>query len=201
MIQVIKKREASPKRKQPKIIQKLKSQSGISLSEMIVAILIMTMTMTTIAQSVSVFHNIYKKLVLKSEAMSVIATVSSIINADLKSASNMTFNADDNLEFFHSDKRGYDIRFTNGKQEEENGDRFDAIVIETYDYEEETGTKYIPLIPSAGYAKKLSSKLQNGIQKIDGCYEYTIEIYNRVGTLIESQKCVIKVKEEEEDGT
>lgn len=170
--------------------EKVKEEKGMTLTETLVSLLLMSMVMLIIGNGVIAFKSVYGKTVMRAEAMSLLASLSSAMNADLKSAKNMTFEGDE-LQFFTSEHRGYEIRFVNSV-EEERGGNFEAVFIETYNYET-LGTKLMPVLPGAAYAGKLSAKI-NGIRLMGDYLEYTIEIHNRTtDELILSQECDVAV--------
>ncbi len=89
------------RKKQDKQIQKhLKSCAGMTITEMLAAVLILTMTMTAISGGVFVVGKAYKKTTEKAEAQMVLATTVELITDFLSDAQQVQTGSDGGPVFY-----------------------------------------------------------------------------------------------------
>ena len=103
-----------------------KNSFGFSLSETLITVLLMTIILSSVGGGIVALKNAYEKIVMKSDALTLIATISESMEADLASASSVSVKYTDDtktvvekdelnneLISFNSGKRNYNMSFVN----------------------------------------------------------------------------------------
>lgn len=81
----------------------LRSRAGMTLTEMLAAVLILSMTATAIGGGVSVVKKAYKQTTQKAEAQQVLATTAELITDILSQAQKVRSGGTDGPEFFNGE--------------------------------------------------------------------------------------------------
>ncbi len=102
------KRNGNMMRAYRKIKCHLRSQAGMTLTEMLAAVLILSMTATAIGGGVAVVKEAYKKTTQKAEAQQVLATTAELITDVLSQAQEVRTGGTSGPEFFNGGKRDLD---------------------------------------------------------------------------------------------
>lgn len=99
-----------------KMKKKLKSQQGFSLSEMMLAVLIIALTMGFIGGGITVVKDAYLRITLRAEAQTLMSTAVSAISVELRNADEIQEQISESGKStwtFYNIKRGYRIYFEN----------------------------------------------------------------------------------------
>ncbi len=99
------------------IRKKLKSTAAFSLSETLMAVLLLSIVFTAVSGGVVVMQRDYDKIVVRAEQQTSLATTVSVITADLESASKITTDGT-NVVCFYATRRNQFIRYVQGKKNE-----------------------------------------------------------------------------------
>ena len=109
------------RRKEKMLREKLSRADGFSLSEMLMAVLVLSLLMMVIGGGVSVVRNAYQKIPLKADAQVVLSTAISCVSDEFRFAGTVeeqtSTDASGNpvtLVTFISGNRGYRVWFENG---------------------------------------------------------------------------------------
>ena len=97
------KRNGNMMRAYRKIKCHLRSQAGMTLTEMLAAVLILSMTATAIGGGVAVVKEAYKKTTQKAEAQQVLATTAELITDVLSQAQEVRTGGISGPEFFNGE--------------------------------------------------------------------------------------------------
>ena len=97
------KRNGNMMRAYRKIKCHLRSQAGMTLTEMLAAVLILSMTATAIGGGVAVVKEAYKKTTQKAEAQQVLATTAELITDVLSQAQEVRTGGTSGPEFYNGD--------------------------------------------------------------------------------------------------
>lgn len=99
------------------MMKKLKSQDGFSLSEMMLAVLIIALTMGFIGGGITVVKDAYLRITLRAEAQTLLSTAVSAISVELRNADEIQEQISESGEStywtFYNVQRGYRIYFEN----------------------------------------------------------------------------------------
>ena len=98
------------------IRKKLKSSSAFSLSETLMAVLLLSIVFTAVSGGVVVMQRDYDKIVVRAEQQTSLATAVSVITADLESASKIKTSGS-NVVCFYATRRNQFIRYVQGKKD------------------------------------------------------------------------------------
>lgn len=143
----------------------LKSQQGFSVSEMLLAVLLIGLILSFIGGGIAVVKNAYQRITLRAEAQTLLSTVITSVSAELRYADEIEkieeANQNSNWSFY-STKRGYRIYFEN---------KNDNIYINT-----EVSTAWVPLLTEKTITQGLVPKLLD-LKYEEGVFTYTIKIY------------------------
>ena len=92
-------------------MKKIQSQKGFSIPEMLMAVLIMTLTLSFIGGGVTVIKDAYLKITIRKEAQILLSTVITAVSKELQCADDV-LKLDGYLNFYNID-RGYRMSFEN----------------------------------------------------------------------------------------
>ena len=142
-------RNLAQKKKDRTIRQYLKSRAGMTLTEMLAAVLILSMTATAVGGGVSVVKNAYKKTTQKAEAQMVLATTVELITDFLSDAQQVKVGHTDGPAFY-SAETGTWMRLVSEPYNPENGEtETTAGICKAYNVGEDgagDGTIRVPLM-------------------------------------------------------
>ena len=82
---------------------KLKSRSGFTLAETLLAILILLLVSSIVAQGIPVARNVYNRVVLGANAQVLLSTTVTALRDELGTAWDVTAGADNSLTYFSAD--------------------------------------------------------------------------------------------------
>lgn len=86
-------------------IKQLKSTQGVTMTEMLLALLLIALVMSFIGGGITVLQNAYTKITLRAEAQTLLSTVITAVSSELKNAHNIE--QLDGTYWFENTKRGY----------------------------------------------------------------------------------------------
>lgn len=94
---------------------RIRSQKGFSLTEMLVTVLLMSLATLAIAAGVTAAVRTYRSMTLKAEAQTLLGTAIAAVDDDFASAdlTTLTIGGDGNEASFFSGNRGYDVHIHN----------------------------------------------------------------------------------------
>lgn len=94
---------------------RIRSQKGFSLAEMLVTVLLMSLATLAIAAGVTAAVRTYRSMTLKAEAQTLLGTAIAAVDDDFASAdlSTLTIGGDGSEASFFSGNRGYDVHIHN----------------------------------------------------------------------------------------
>lgn len=148
-----------------KTMKKLRSQQGFSVSEMLMAVLIIALTLSFIGGGITVIKDAYMKITLRAEAQTLLSTVITVVSSELQNADEVQKvgeNGENSYWSFYSFERGYRMYFENKK---------DNIYIKTEVLSEE-----FPLLTEKTITSGLVPKLE-ALTYENQVFTYTIKIY------------------------
>lgn len=175
--------------------KKIYNNSGSSLAETLVTVLLLTIVLGAVTTGISAARRAYQQIVRKADAMTLLSTIAISMEADFSTASSpvekqitVTENGAEvqrNVYSFNSGIRGYSIYFDN----REDGICAVAQVKGGDDI-------VIPVATDAAHTRTLRSKLVGDVQFEDDCFKYSISIESKDGTvLIEPIQYVTRISE------
>lgn len=138
---------------------KMSSRKGFTLTEMLMAVLLLALMTLVIGGGVTVVKDAYEKITLRAEADTLTSTVISAVTGELRTASVIEFSdlpadgaEDSNLKImsFENKDRGYLARFVNQNDKNEK-----SIFIQPCADE----SKYLPLLTDKTHTSKLKTKI------------------------------------------
>lgn len=98
------------------IIKKVKSNQGFSMSEMLLAVLIILLTLGVMGGGITVVKDAYHKITLRAEAQTLLSTAIASISTELRNAQRVEKKEETGQVSdwnFYSAKRGYRLYFEN----------------------------------------------------------------------------------------
>ena len=148
-------------------------QAGFSLSETLITVLLLTIVLSAVTVGITAVRNSYKRIVLKADAMTLLSTIAVSMEADFCSATGISetpIELDDGQMVypFKSGIRGYSMYFCN-KAYDENAN---MVSVHVADMD-------IPVTTNEAHTSSLSSRMNYTYDKINGCFRYHIDIYER----------------------
>lgn len=144
---------------------KLKSQQGFSVVEMLMAILILILTLSFIGGGVTVIKDAYLKITLRTEAHTLLSTIITAVSNELQSANDVKKieEARENTYWsFYNLERGYRMHFEN---------KNNNIYIKT-----EVSSEELPLLTEKTITNGLVPKIED-LTYENEVFTYTIKIY------------------------
>ena len=114
-----------------KRFQKIRSQSGFSLAETLLAVLILLLVAAMASTGISAVQNAYDKVVLGANAQAMLGTAVTALRDELGTAYNIKEPASGDSKTITFYKSGTGARTTIGLDAE----KYDAIAITNYDYD------------------------------------------------------------------
>lgn len=141
-------------------MKKIQSQKGFSIPEMLMAVLIMTLTLSFIGGGVTVIKDAYLKITIRKEAQILLSTVITAVSRELQYADDIQ-KADGYWNFYNIE-RGYRMSFENQNNN---------IYIKSQVGEEEK-----PLLTDKLITSGLIPKIKD-LTYINQVFTYKIEIY------------------------
>ncbi|WP_066719374.1 PulJ/GspJ family protein [Clostridium sp. Marseille-P299] len=152
------------------MMKKLKSQDGFSLSEMMLAVLIIALTMGFIGGGITVVKDAYLRITLRAEAQTLLSTAVSAISVELRNADEIQEQISESGEStywtFYNVQRGYRIYFEPMQETVQ-----DNIYIRTV----EDSSSIIPLLTELTKTNGLVPTIKN-LEYKDQVFTYTIII-------------------------
>lgn len=148
-----------------KTMKKLKSQQGFSVSEMLMAVLVIMLTLSFIGGGITVIKDAYIRITLRAEAQTLLSTVITSVSNELRNTSEIQKieeTSGNSYWSFYNFERGYRMYFEN---------KNDNIYIKTEVLSEE-----IPLLTQKTITKGLVPKLED-LTYENQVFTYTIKIY------------------------
>ncbi|MDD3218403.1 MAG: prepilin-type N-terminal cleavage/methylation domain-containing protein [Lachnospiraceae bacterium] len=153
--------------------QKINSQKGFTLSEMLMSVLVMLLATLIIAGGVTAVRSAYINITLKADAQTLLSTTISAMEDDLRYAQNINIsNIEDGTTTvaFDSPSRGYNMYFLNDDSE--------GILIANTQ-----STATVPLVTDKAMANNLFSKFESEGAAIynpeDNIFTLTIKVCNK----------------------
>lgn len=151
------------------MMKKLKSQHGFSLSEMMLAVLIIALTMGFIGGGITVVKDAYLRITLRAEAQTLLSTAVSAISVELRNADEIQEQILESGEStywtFYNVQRGYRIYFENTQKN---------IYIRTV----EDSPSLIPLLTNQTKTNGLVPKIEE-LKYENQVFTYVIRIYDQ----------------------
>ena len=148
-----------------KTMKKLKSQQGFSVSEMLMAVLIIALTLSFIGGGITVIKDAYLKITLRAEAQTLLSTVITAVSSEFRNADEIRKiegDGENNYWSFYSFERGYRMYFEN---------KDNNIYIKT-----EVLSEDVPLLTQKTITNGLVPKLED-LTYENQVFTYTIKIY------------------------
>ena len=99
-----------------RILKKIRNDGGMTLSEVLMAVLIMSIIFTAVGGGVVVMQNNYRKVTLRAQAQTLLSTTVSAINAELESATGIVPEPSTtavDVSCFYSSRRNAMLKFVN----------------------------------------------------------------------------------------
>ncbi|MDD3277257.1 MAG: prepilin-type N-terminal cleavage/methylation domain-containing protein [Lachnospiraceae bacterium] len=162
--------------------QRIRSQSGFSLSELLVTVLVMLLATSIVAGGVVAVRNAYINITLKADAQTLLSTTISALEDDLRYASNIEeYQYPDKKKYwaFDSADRGYHMYLKNDSDTE------GILVCNTQ------GTPAIPLVTDKTITSGLIVKLDKELS-----YNTTQKLFTVTITVLNSDKTKQLAKQE-----
>ena len=147
------------------LIKKLKSRQGFSLSEMLLAMLIIGLTVSFIGGGITVLKDAYDRITLRAEAQTLLSTVITSVSAELRNADEIEkIESDYGISqwSFYNPKRGYRMYLQNQNNN---------IYVKT-----EIASKEVPLLTKKLMTNGLVPKLED-LTYENQVLTYTAKIY------------------------
>lgn len=153
--------------------RKLQSSKGFSLSEMLVAMLILTLTISIVSGGVVVVKEAYEKITIKADAQVLLSTAVSALSEEFRNAQDMESDS------FYSPLQG-------GRVWLESEATDNNIYIVSSD-----GLGKVPLVTRKTIPKNLKLKLDS-LTYVDGVFTCHIEVRDRNNNLHEEQEISVR---------
>ena len=165
---------------------------GFTLSETLIAILLMSIVLAAITTGIVAAKNSYEKIVVKADALTLLSTVSLSVEGDLGSATNIASSdidvtledgstAKQRVYTFTSGLRGYNMYFDN------RNDMVSAVIPGPENI-------VIPVASDKAHTSKLRSEITfNNDYMVDKYFVYTITIRNKEDNKVLAQQ-LYKIK-------
>ena len=96
-----------------RIREKLKSTSAFSLSETLMAVLLLTIVFTAVSGGVVVMQRNYSTIVVRAEQQTTLATAVAVVSADLESATKVKCNNNNIVQCFYCNRRNMYMTYNN----------------------------------------------------------------------------------------
>lgn len=97
-------------------MKKIKSSQGFSMSEMLLAVMIIVLTLGVIGGGITVVKDAYQKITLRAESQTLLSTVIASVSTELRNAEEI-YKREETGQVsdwsFYSAKRGYRLYFAN----------------------------------------------------------------------------------------
>ncbi len=143
-------------------------KKGFSLSETLVAMLLLSIVLSAVTAGITAVRNSYLKIIQKADAMTLLSTIAISMEADLSSAQNVEELSEGGYRF-KSGARGYAMQFDTVN------DMISVVAQDSID-----GDIIIPVTTDAGHTKDLCSELTSiTYNNVERYFEYTITIKSR----------------------
>ncbi|MBP3876730.1 MAG: hypothetical protein J6E44_02080 [Lachnospiraceae bacterium] len=97
-----------------RIREKLKSTSAFSLSETLMAVLLLTIVFTAVSGGVVVMQRNYSTIVVRAEQQTTLATAVAVVSADLESATKVKCNNNNIAQCFYCNRRNMYMTYVQG---------------------------------------------------------------------------------------
>ena len=179
------------------MMKKLKNNIGMSLTETLFSVLLISIIFTAVTSGISVVRMIYSKVILRADALSVMATANAAIDADLLKATDIKTD-DDTADYemgisFISGKRRIRMGFLNTDKDGNTG----MIWAHSKNAKNvDTGERdvYIPVVTDAAKTDKLSLEMNGFSYNQTGKYfEYTLTVTDVDGNEISKKFAVATI--------
>ena len=169
-----------------KLVQKLKGKQGVTMAEVLLALLLVGLMLLFLGGGTTVLQDAYYKITLRAEAQTLLSTVATSVSEELRNADNIVVNneSERNVISFFSTKRGYDISLIN---------RDNMIYIKAGSTEEE---QEVPLSSKKSMTNGLNVRLED-LTYEDHVLSYTIAIHQNDSNYIEQTIKIRPMNEKE----
>ena len=97
-----------------RIREKLKSTSAFSVSETLMAVLLLTIVFTAVGGGVVVMQRNYGTIVVRAEQQTTLATAVAVVSADLESATKVKCNSSNRVQCFYCNRRNTYMAYGQG---------------------------------------------------------------------------------------
>ena len=173
------------------ILKRISSKKGFSLSETLMTVLLMSIVLLAITSGASTIQNSYKKVTSKADALTLLSTVTTSINADLRTA---VYRQDINKEgdtscWFYSDMHKSVMTVKNAAAASGSVSK-PRIVYKM------SGSSNETVVASEGiYTGRLGARFTEDLKYENGRFSYEIEVF-QIGeedTVLASANVVIRV--------
>ena len=173
-----------------RLSRKLSSQSGVSLAETLMAVLLVIMISSMVGGAATAAKDGYQKIVQKSQAQLVLSTAIAAVTSELQDARD--FKADTNMSLvFTSPRRGGSrLVLKAGRKGEDKEAPFENNLV----LKPENEDKEIPLLSGAAVGKNLSLVLEE-VSADSKTIDLTIKVkknYVDAGKTLATQKLIIR---------
>ena len=183
-----------------RFISKKLNRKGMSLTETLVTVLLISIIFIAVTSGISVVQHCYNIIVLKADALSLMSTVSMSIDADMKDATAVSTSVDGvigGVEFL-SDKRKYIVSYVDRNPNEPDKEGMIWLYSRNAKGSRTPGTAgvYIPVATD----KTVTDKLTLELSFPDNCYHdktltYTITIKNKQGDVLKTNTFIVNTAE------
>lgn len=178
------------------ISQKIKEKRAVTLAEMLMVVMIMSLVMAFVASTAVVVNRVYRQIRARANAQTLLSTTISEVAGDLyysqplEKDGSVAVISSGSVSFpvFYSESRGYYMTFS---ETDENGLCRVAYPSQADASSNQNGTSFA-VIPKKTQPLNLKAKV-NGMTYSKGCYSFTVQVYNKDSNkVVESQDVKIK---------
>lgn len=166
-----------------KLSNKIKSKQGASLAETLMTVLIMSIVLLAMTSGAGAVQRSYRKIVLKANAINLMSTLSTAINADLKYATDINTDDDGNVISFYSKKRNI-VMWFEAKEDGETGQTF--LYIKYVDKQNPSNDPEVLAVSKSIYTDDMDVVIEEPLQYHldsddgeEGYFSYKIAVYKK----------------------
>lgn len=161
-------------------MKKIISTAGASLSETLVTVLLLSIILSAVVSGIPALMSAYRKVRLKAEAQTLLATAVTAVTDELRYAEQVTY-ADSSYTFY-SAKRHATVQLVNGIYSDETSDDLSSngiFIVNT------ASSSSSPLLTRETQTLGLHSSIEGNSME-NGCIVYTVSVISSDGKVIES---------------